>query len=89
MPIITEVEGRIQFVEMIEGVTIQRQTDDLTGLSSIVILDAAERTAAGKDMRPAIRLVDASGNEVMIPGTDMPAQYFLPGKSYRSIERWC
>ncbi|WP_054674921.1 DNA-directed RNA polymerase subunit beta' [Parasalinivibrio latis] len=81
MPIITEVEGRVKFVDMIDGVTVQRQTDELTGLSSTVVLDAAERTSAGKDMRPAIKLVDAQGNDVMIPGTEMPAQYFLPGKA--------
>ncbi len=86
MPIITEVEGRIQFVEMIDGITVQRQTDELTGLSSMVLLDAAERTSAGKDMRPAVKLVDAAGNDVMIPGTDMPAQYFLPGKAIVQLE---
>ncbi|CZF85331.1 DNA-directed RNA polymerase subunit beta' [Grimontia celer] len=86
MPIITEVEGRIEFVDMIDGVTVQRQTDELTGLSSMVILDAAERTSAGKDMRPTVRLLDASGNAVMIPGTDMPAQYFLPGKAIVQLE---
>ncbi len=86
MPIITEVEGRIEFVDMVDGVTVQRQTDELTGLSSMVILDAAERTSAGKDMRPTVKLLDASGNAVMIPGTEMPAQYFLPGKAIVQLE---
>ena len=81
MPIITEVAGRLQFVDLIDGVTVQRQVDDLTGLSSTVILDAAERTSAGKDMRPMVKLVDANGNDVMIPGTEIPAQYILPGKA--------
>ncbi|UJF19182.1 DNA-directed RNA polymerase subunit beta' [Vibrio sp. SS-MA-C1-2] len=86
MPIITEVAGRIQFVDMVDGVTVQRQTDELTGLSSMVVLDAAERASAGKDMRPTVKLVDANGNDVMIPGTDMPAQYFLPGKALVQLE---
>ncbi|EAS42118.1 DNA-directed RNA polymerase subunit beta' [Photobacterium profundum] len=86
MPIITEVAGRVQFVDFIDGVTVSRQTDELTGLSSIVILDAAERTSAGKDMRPTVKLVDDKGNDVMIPGTDMPAQYFLPGKAIVQLE---
>ncbi|MGY2574254.1 DNA-directed RNA polymerase subunit beta' [Vibrio sp. C8] len=86
LPIITEVAGRIQFVDMIDGVTVSRQTDDLTGLSSSEVTDAAARPAAGKDMRPAIKLVDEKGNDVMIPGTDMPAQYFLPGKAIVNIE---
>ncbi|BDU35694.1 DNA-directed RNA polymerase subunit beta' [Vibrio nigripulchritudo MADA3029] len=86
MPIITEVAGRIQFVDMIDGVTVSRQTDDLTGLSSSEVTDAAARPSAGKDMRPAVKLIDAAGNDVMIPGTDMPAHYFLPGKAIVQLE---
>nr|WP_202599231.1 MULTISPECIES: DNA-directed RNA polymerase subunit beta' [unclassified Vibrio] len=86
MPIITEVAGRVQFVDMIDGVTVSRQTDDLTGLSSSEVTEPAARPAAGKDMRPAVKLVDENGNDVMIAGTDMPAHYFLPGKAIVNIE---
>uniref|UniRef100_UPI0038F64C6F hypothetical protein n=1 Tax=Streptomyces galilaeus TaxID=33899 RepID=UPI0038F64C6F len=55
-------------------------------LSSSEVTDTAARPAAGKDMRPAIKLVDEQGNDVMIPGTDMPAHYFLPGKAIVNIE---
>lgn len=85
-PIITEVEGNVQFVDMIDGVTIQRQTDELTGLSSIVVMDVAQRPSAGKDMRPAVRLVDDKGHDLTIPGTDVPAQYFLPGHAIVSLD---
>ncbi|MBY5923578.1 DNA-directed RNA polymerase subunit beta' [Ferrimonas balearica] len=85
-PIITEVEGRIQFVDMVEGVTMTKQTDELTGLSSIVILDVAQRTSAGKEMRPMVKLIDESGNDILIPGTEVPAQYFLGGHAIVSIE---
>ncbi|MFC3022566.1 DNA-directed RNA polymerase subunit beta' [Vibrio zhugei] len=86
LPIITEVAGRIQYVDMIDGVTVARQTDELTGLSSSEVTEPAARPSAGKDMRPAIKLVDEQGKDVMIPGTDMPAQYFLPGKAIVNIE---
>ncbi|UKA25217.1 DNA-directed RNA polymerase subunit beta' [Photobacterium damselae subsp. damselae] len=86
MPIITEVAGRIQFVDLIDGVTVSRQTDELTGLSMITVLDAAERTGAGKDMRPTVKLVDENGNDVMISGTEIPAQYFLPGKAIIQLD---
>ncbi|WP_254555722.1 hypothetical protein, partial [Salmonella enterica] len=76
MPFITEVSGFIGFTVMIDGQTITRQTDDLTGLSSLVVLDSAERSTGGKDLRPALKIVAAQGNDVLIPGTDMPAQYF-------------
>ncbi|MGL9769475.1 MAG: DNA-directed RNA polymerase subunit beta' [Sodalis sp. (in: enterobacteria)] len=86
MPIITEVDGFVRFTDMIDGQTITRQTDELTGLSSIVVLDTAERTGGGKDLRPALRIVNPNGNDVLLPGTDMPAQYFLPGKTIVQLE---
>ena len=80
-PIVTEVAGRIEYVGMEDGITIKRQTDELTGLSTIEILDAKDRPQAGKDIRPMIKLVDAAGNDVFHPGTEMPAQYLLPAKA--------
>ena len=85
-PIITEVGGKVQFVELIDGVTMVRQTDELTGLSSIVITEAGQRNTAGKEMRPMVKLVDAKGNDVMIAGTEIPAQYFLPGNAIVNLE---
>jgi len=85
-PIITEVAGKVQFVDLIDGVTMVRQTDELTGLSSIVITEAAQRNASGKEMRPALKLVDAKGKDVMIAGTDIPALYFLPGNAIVNLE---
>ena len=78
-PIITEMAGTLRFIDFIEGVTVQKQTDDITGLSSIVVIDAKQRPSAGKDLRPMIKLVDAKGNDVNIAGTNLPANYFLPG----------
>ena len=77
-PIVTETTGVIQFVGMESGITIKRQTDELTGLSNIEVMDPQERPAAGKDIRPAIKLVDDNGEDLFLPGTDVVAQYFLP-----------
>ena len=77
-PIITEVEGKVKFSEFEEGVSVQKQTDEITGLSSIVVIDPKQRPSAGKDMRPLISLLDDDGNELFIAGTDVPARYFLP-----------
>ncbi|NMP17097.1 DNA-directed RNA polymerase subunit beta' [Thalassotalea sp. Y01] len=85
-PIITEVAGKIKFVDLIDQVTVTRQTDELTGLSSIVITDPAQRSSAGKEMRPMVKLVDAKGKDVMIAGTEIPAQYFLPGNAIVNLE---
>ncbi|QCI18033.1 DNA-directed RNA polymerase subunit beta' [Buchnera aphidicola (Aphis nasturtii)] len=81
IPVITEVNGFVRFIDMIDGQSITRQADELTGLSSIVVLDTAERMSIGKDLRPSLKIIDANGNDVLISGTDMPAQYFLPGKA--------
>ncbi|MCG3169242.1 MAG: DNA-directed RNA polymerase subunit beta' [Pseudomonadales bacterium] len=85
-PIITEVAGRIRFEGMEEGISVNRQTDELTGLSSISVLDPSERPAAGKDVRPAVALVDAKGKELLLPGTQIPAHYFLPASALVSLE---
>ena len=77
-PIVTETTGIVQFVGMEAGITINRQTDELTGLSNIEVIDPQERPAAGKDTRPAIKLVDDNGEDLFLPGTDVIAQYFLP-----------
>ena len=78
-PVITEVTGTLRFVDFAEGVTVQKQTDDVTGLSSVVVLDPKQRPASGKDLRPMVKLIDEKGNDVNIAGTTLPAHYFLPG----------
>jgi DNA-directed RNA polymerase subunit beta' len=85
-PIITEVAGTAKFSGMEEGITIKRQTDDLTGLSSISVMDAGERPVAGKDIRPAISLVDGKGKELCLAGTNVPAHYFLPPHAQVNLE---
>ena len=85
-PIVTEVAGTVKFSGMDEGITIKRQTDELTGLSSIEVTDLAERPAAGKDMRPAITLVDGEGKELCLADTSVPAHYFLPAGAMVGLE---
>ena len=77
-PVITEIAGRIRFIDFVDGVTVNRQTDEVTGVSSLVITDPKQRGSMGKDMRPMVKLVDADENDLNIPGTDIPAHYFLP-----------
>jgi DNA-directed RNA polymerase subunit beta' len=85
-PIVTEVAGKVVFESMIEGVTIRRQTDELTGLSSISIIDPKDRPSAGKDVRAAVSLVDDEGNQLLLAGTDVPAHYFLEANAILSLE---
>ena len=80
-PIVSEVEGFIRFVDFVDGVTVSEKVDDLTGMSSREITDPKRRGSQGKDLRPTVRIVDKKGNDLNIPGTDLPAQYLLPPKS--------
>ena len=85
-PVITEVAGKVVFQDMDEGVTIDRQTDELTGLINISVLDPKDRPSAGKDLRPGVRLVDDEGEPVNLAGTDVPAQYLLPSGAILHLE---
>ena len=84
-PIVSEVAGKVRFSGMEDGLSVRRQTDELTGLSSIEVLDPAERPSAGKDLRPAVTLVDEAGNELIQANSNAPAHYLLPAKSILSI----
>ncbi|MDQ2070546.1 DNA-directed RNA polymerase subunit beta' [Natronospira bacteriovora] len=85
-PIVTEVKGKLVFSDFIEGMTVNRETDEITGLSSTVIIDPKQRSSQAKDLRPMIKLVDEKGKTVNIPGTDIPAAYVLPGGAIVSVE---
>ena len=68
-PIITEFAGRARFENVEEGVTVAKQVDEVTGLSTLVVIDP-KRRGATKVVRPLVKLLDAAGQEVRIPGTD-------------------
>jgi DNA-directed RNA polymerase subunit beta' len=83
-PVVTEVSGYLQFEDFIDGVTVTSQVDEITGLSSIVVLDAAQRGSA--EYRPTARLVDEAGKPINFPNTDIPAAYALPSGAVISME---
>ncbi len=86
-PIITEVKGKVKFIDMIDGVNIETKTDDMTGLSSIEITEQKTSSAGkGNELRPSIRIVDGRGKELCIEGTDIPAQYMLPPTARIDVE---
>jgi DNA-directed RNA polymerase subunit beta' len=97
-PIITEVKGRLKFFDFVEGVTVNRETDEVTGLSSLVVTDPKTRgngehtrkdtgeKVAFKDLRPLVKLVDEKGNDLNLANTDIPANYFLPAGAIVNVE---
>jgi DNA-directed RNA polymerase subunit beta' len=72
-PIITEHPGRVRFENVEEGVTVAKQIDEVTGLSTLVVIDPKRRgTSAAKGVRPQVKLLDEKGEELRIPGTELP-----------------
>ncbi|MGE5027487.1 MAG: DNA-directed RNA polymerase subunit beta', partial [Betaproteobacteria bacterium] len=72
-PIITEYAGKVRFDNVEEGVTVAKQIDEVTGLSSLVVIDPKRRGSTQfKGVRPQVKLLDESGQEIKIAGTDLP-----------------
>ena len=78
-PVVTEMAGKVQLRDLVEGVTVDKQIDEVTGLTSMIVRDPKQRGSSSKDMRPMVKLIDEQGNDLLLLGTDIPAQYFLPG----------
>ncbi|WP_107688711.1 DNA-directed RNA polymerase subunit beta' [Neisseria wadsworthii] len=78
-PMITEHEGRVKFENIEEGVTVTKQTDEVTGLSTLVVIDGKRRaSSASKLLRPTVKLLDENGEEVQIPGTETSVSMAFP-----------
>jgi len=70
-PIVTEYAGTVKFEHVEEGVTVAKQIDDVTGLSTLVVIDAQRGgKSSSKGLRPQVKLIDSAGEEVRIHGTD-------------------
>ncbi|UXY16551.1 DNA-directed RNA polymerase subunit beta' [Chitiniphilus purpureus] len=78
-PIITEYAGQVKFENVEEGITVVKQVDDVTGLSTLVVINAKSK-AGSKGVRPLVKLLDERGNEVRLTGTETPVTIgFQPG----------
>src|SRR5450631_1012304 len=82
-PVVTEVAGFLKFQDFVDGLTITTQVDEVTGLSSTVVLDLKQR--GGKDLRPTMKLVNAKGKEVTFANTEIPAVYALPPGAFVNL----
>jgi DNA-directed RNA polymerase subunit beta' len=72
-PIITEQSGRVVFVDFEEGITVNRNTDPLTGLTFFEMISEAERSAAAKGLKPMIKMVSESDSEVTLSTHYLPS----------------
>ena len=85
-PVITEVAGRMAFVDIIDGVTVRQHTDEVTGLTNMVITDPKSRGMTAKDLRPLVKIVDENGDDLCFSGTEIPATYSLPPGAIISLK---
>jgi DNA-directed RNA polymerase subunit beta' len=83
-PVITEVAGFIKFQDFVDGLTVTSQVDEVTGLSSTVVLDSKQR--GGKELRPTVKLLNSKGKEATFANTEIPAVYTLPTGALVSLE---
>jgi DNA-directed RNA polymerase subunit beta' len=84
LPIITERNGRVEYLDLLDGVTLVERMDEVTGLTSKVVVDY-KQNARGVDLRPRLQLKNAQGEVVKLPnGAD--ARYFLAPDSILSVE---
>ncbi|MCW8917138.1 MAG: DNA-directed RNA polymerase subunit beta' [Magnetovibrio sp.] len=84
LPIITEKEGTINYMDLVEGVSLMEQMDEATGISSKVVVDWKSQPK-GSDLKPRITLRDKKG-EVVTLEDDMEARYFLPVDAVLSVQ---
>jgi len=80
IPVLTEVSGRVKFGDIIEGVTMQEQVDEFTGLSRKVITESKD-----PELRPRISIKDEKGRTMDLPGSASQARYLLPVGAHISI----
>jgi DNA-directed RNA polymerase subunit beta' len=73
IPVLTEVSGRVKFGDIVEGLTMQEQVDEFTGLSRKVIVESKD-----PDLRPRISIKDDKGKTLNLPGSASQARYLLP-----------
>ena len=84
MPIISELNGVANYVDLLEGVSMREVTDDATGISSKEVVDW-KQAAGGSNLRPRITLRDEKG-DVLTLANGLEARYFLSAGSILSID---
>jgi DNA-directed RNA polymerase subunit beta' len=83
-PILTEVDGKVEFEDLVEGASMREQTDEVKGTTNRVVIDW-RASPRGADLKPAIVIKDAKGRPIKVArGGD--ARYLLPVDSILSVE---
>ncbi len=84
LPILTEREGIVNFIDLVEGLSMREVMDETTGISNRVVIDWKQQPR-GSDLKPRIMLRDTKGNVVTLPN-GLEARYFLSVDAILSVE---
>ena len=84
MPIIAEMKGTANYVDLVDGISVREVTDDATGISSREVVDW-KASAGGQNLRPRITLRDDKG-EVLTLSNGLEARYFMSAGAILSVE---
>ncbi len=84
LPIITEKEGTVAYMDLVDGVSMREVVDETTGISSRVVIDWKQQ-ARGADLKPRIVLTDTKGNPLILPN-GLEARYFMSVDAILSVE---
>ncbi|MDM8561258.1 DNA-directed RNA polymerase subunit beta' [Candidatus Parabeggiatoa sp. HSG14] len=85
-PIITEFSGYIRFVNILEGITVNREIDENTGRNTLVVKDPRQRPTHAKDLPPMLKIVDKHGNDLKLTEKGQPITYNLPPYTIINVE---
>ena len=84
LPIITEKEGYVNYVDLVEGLSMVERMDEATGISSKVVIDWKQQPK-GSDLKPRVTLRNKKGMVLTLPN-GMEARYFLSVEAILSVE---
>jgi DNA-directed RNA polymerase subunit beta' len=84
-PILTEVDGVVDFVDLVEGVSMKEQTDEVKGTTNRVIVDW-RATPRGSELKPAMLIKESKGGKPVRVSRGVDARYSLPVESILSVE---
>jgi DNA-directed RNA polymerase subunit beta' len=84
LPIITEREGIVNYIDLVEGVSMREVMDETTGISNRVVIDWKQQPR-GNDLKPRITLRDEKGNVITLP-SGLEARYFMSVDAILSVE---
>ena len=84
LPLISELTGKIQFIDMIEGLSFRETMDEQTGVSNMVVVDWRQHPKGG-DLKPRLALVGSEGTLLEL-SSGREAHYFLSVEAILNVE---